>query len=118
MMPGPLQAVYYATKSFVISFSQAVAEELSGTGVTSTALRPGAVDIGFVAAGDLEGAVLFQKSGATAVSVAQCGYEAMLKGDLVKINEPALSFLLNWVMPLLPRKLALKLSRKAVENSA
>jgi short-subunit dehydrogenase len=118
MIPGPLQAVYYATKAFVISFSQAIAEELSGTGVTSTALCPGAVDTGFVAAGDLEGAALFEKSAASAVSVAECGYEAMLKGDLVKINEPALNFGLNWVIPLLPRKLVLKLSRKTMEKSA
>lgn len=118
MMPGPLQAVYYASKAFVVSFSQAIAEELSGTGVTSTALCPGAVDTGFVAAGNLDGAALFQKPGASAVSVAQCGYEAMLKGDLVKINEPALNFGLNWVIPLLPRKLVLKLSRKSMEKSA
>ena len=118
MMPGPLQAVYYASKAFVVSFSQAVAEELSGTGVTCTALCPGAVDTGFVAAGDLEGAALFQKPGASAVSVAQCGYEAMLKGDLVKINEPSLNFALNWVIPLLPRKLALKISRQTMEKSS
>jgi len=118
MMPGPLQAVYYASKAFVVSFSQAVAEELSGTGVTCTALCPGPVDTGFVAAGDLEGASLFQKPGASAASVAQCGYEAMLKGDLVKINEPSLNFALNWVIPLLPRKLALKISRKTMEKSS
>lgn len=118
MMPGPLQAVYYATKAFVISFSQAIAEELSGTGVTSTALCPGAVDTGFVAAGDLEGASLFQKPGASPVSVAECGYKAMLAGDLVKINEPALNFALNWVIPLLPRKLVLKMSRSTMEKSS
>ena len=39
-MPGPLQAVYYATKAFVVSFSQAISKELEGTGVTSTALCP------------------------------------------------------------------------------
>jgi hypothetical protein len=39
-MPGPLQAVYYATKSFVVSFSQAISKELEGMGVTSTALCP------------------------------------------------------------------------------
>ena len=40
-IPGPLQAVYYATKAFVVSFSQAIAEELSDTNVTVTALCPG-----------------------------------------------------------------------------
>ena len=117
MMPGPLQAIYYATKAFVISFSQSIAEELSGTQVTSTALCPGPVDTGFVAAGELEGAALFQKPGASAASVADCGYKAMLQGDLVKINEPSLSFMLNWVVPLLPRKAVLKLSRKTMEKN-
>lgn len=117
MMPGPLQAVYYATKSFVISFSQAIAEELADTGVTSTALCPGAVDTGFVEAGELEGAALFQKPGASPESVAACGYEAMLKGELVKINEPSLNFALGWVIPFLPRKAVLKLSRKGMEKS-
>ena len=117
MMPGPLQAIYYATKAFVISFSQAIAEELAGTGVTSTALCPGPVDTGFIAAADLDGAALFQKPGASAASVASCGYKAMLAGDLIKINEPSLNFMLNWVVPLLPRKLVLKISRKTMEKN-
>ena len=52
-VPGPLQAVYYATIAFVVSFSQAIAQELSDTNVTSTVLCPGAVVTGFVEADDL-----------------------------------------------------------------
>ena len=115
-LPGPLQAVYYATKSFVVSFSQAIAQELEGTGVTSTALCPGAVATGFAAAGDLDGVKVFDKA-ASPESVAECGYEAMLRGDLVKINEKGLHFMLNWVVPFLPRKMVLKLSRQAMEKS-
>ena len=115
-LPGPLQAVYYATKSFVVSFSQAISQELEGTNVTSTALCPGAVATGFVSAGDLEGIKVWDKA-ATAESVAKCGYDAMIKGDLVKINEKGLSFLLNWIIPFLPRKTILKLSRQAMEKS-
>jgi len=118
MLPGPLQAVYNATKSFVVSFSQAIAEELSDTGVTSTALCPGAVDTGFVEASELEGAALFAKPGASPESVAACGYEAMLKGDLVKINEPSLNFVLGWVIPFLPRKIVLKMSRKGMDKKS
>lgn len=115
-MPGPLQAVYYATKSFVVSFSQAISQELEGTNVTSTALCPGAVATGFVSAGDLEGIRVWDKA-ATAESVAKCGYDAMINGDLVKINEKGLNFLLNWIIPFLPRKTILKLSRQAMEKS-
>ncbi|MFC1831025.1 SDR family NAD(P)-dependent oxidoreductase [Thermodesulfobacteriota bacterium] len=115
-MPGPLQAVYYATKSFVVSFSQAISQELEGTNVTSTALCPGAVATGFVSAGDLEGIKVWDKA-ATAESVAKCGYDAMINGDLVKINDKGLNFLLNWIIPFLPRKTILKLSRQAMEKS-
>lgn len=115
-LPGPLQAVYYATKSYVLSFSQAISEELSDTKVTVTALCPGAVKTGFVAAGDLEGVEIFDKA-ASARSVAEHGYSAMLAGKLVTINEAGLSFQLNWLIPLLPRKLVLKISRKSMEKT-
>ena len=111
-MPGPLQAVYYATKAFVVSFSQAIAQELEGTNVTSTVLCPGAVATGFVKAGDLEGIDLWDKA-ATPESVAKCGYDVMLKGDLIKINEMGLNFMLNWVVPVLPRKTVLRLGNSA-----
>lgn len=114
-MPGPLQAVYYATKAFVVSFSQAIAQELSGTNVTSTVLCPGAVATGFVKAGDLDGVAVWDKA-ASPESVSKCGYDAMMKGDLVKINERSLSFMLNWVTPFLPRKTLLKVSQQAMEK--
>lgn len=117
LLPGPLQAVYYATKAYVQSFSQAIAEELSGTAVTCTALCPGAVDTGFVEAGDLEGAALFQKPGATPRSVAEIGYAAMEKGKLVVINDKSLGFMLNWVIPFMPRRTVLKTSRSSMEKS-
>ena len=114
-MPGPLQAVYYATKAFVTSFSQAVAEEVRDYNVTVTALCPGAVETGFVAAGNLEGVDIW-KNAKSAKSVAMFGYKAMQKGQLVAINEPSLRFMLNWVIPFLPRKMMLKISRQAMEK--
>ncbi|MDK1288175.1 SDR family NAD(P)-dependent oxidoreductase [Pseudoalteromonas umbrosa] len=114
-LPGPLQAVYYASKAYVTSYTQAVAEELSGTGVTATALCPGAVSTGFVAAGNLEGVDVW-KNARSAKSVAECGYKAMQKGQLVAFNERKLQFLLNWITPLLPRKMVLKLSRQSMEK--
>ena len=114
-MPGPLQAVYYATKSFVVSFSQAIAQELADTKITSIALCPGAVATGFVKAGDLEGVSAWDKA-ATPESVAKCGYEAMQRGDLIAVNEKALSFMINWLIPFLPRKTVLKISQKFMEK--
>lgn len=116
-MPGPLQAVYYATKAYVTSFTQAVAEEVREYGVTATALSPGAVATGFVAAGDLQGVDAW-KNARSAESVAHCGYEAMERGELVAFNESKLQVMLDWIVPLLPRKTVLKISRQAMEKAA
>lgn len=111
-MPGPLQATYYATKAYVSSFSQALDAELRDKGVTVTALEPGFVETEFAATADLEGTGLVAQKGATAVSVAQFGYDAMRRGDLRAINDGRLRFILNWVMPLLPRRTALNMIKK------
>lgn len=107
-MPGPKQAVYFATKAFVNSFSQAIDQELRDKGVTCTVLAPGYVETEFAKVADLEGTNLV-KSGATAKSVAKLGYDAMRMGQLVAINEARLNFLLNWVVPLMPRRAVLKM---------
>ncbi|WP_394147062.1 SDR family NAD(P)-dependent oxidoreductase [Shewanella atlantica] len=116
-MPGPLQAVYYATKAYVTSFTQAVAEEVREHNVTATVLCPGAVATGFVAAANLEG-VDSWKYAKTSASVAKCGYQAMERGELVAFNQGELRFILDWILPFLPRKVVLKISRKAMEKTA
>ena len=115
-MPGPLQAVYYATKAYVTSFSQAIAEELAKTNITVSVLCPGAVATGFVDAGNLQGNTLWDNA-KSAESVAKIAKKGMDKGELVIFNEGILKFSLNWIIPLLPRKLVLKMSRKAMEIS-
>ena len=115
-IPGPLQAVYYATKAYVTSFTQAIAQEVSEFNVTATALCPGAVETGFVNAGDLDGVELW-KNAKSAQSVAKCGYEAMERGELVAFNEGKLKFMLDWIIPLMPRKTILKISRQAMEKA-
>ena len=115
-MPGPLQAVYYATKAFVTSFTQAVAEEVKEHNVTATALCPGAVATGFVSAGNLEGVDIW-KNAKSASSVAQYGYRAMEKGKLIAINEFQLRVMLDWIIPFIPRSLILKISRQAMEKN-
>lgn len=107
--PGPNQAVYFATKAFVNSFSQALDEELRAKGVTSTVLAPGPVETEFVKVANLEGTSLFKGKGASATDVAKQGYEAMMRGKLVAINDARLSFMLNWLVPLLPRRAVLRL---------
>jgi short-subunit dehydrogenase len=86
-VPGPLRAIYYATKAFVLSFSEALSEELRGTGVTVTVLCPGPTLTEFQKRARMEESKLF-KGGAKIMSaeeVARIGYEAMLEGKVVSI---------------------------------
>ena len=107
--PGPQQAVYFATKAFVNSYSQAVDHELRPRGVTCTLLAPGYVETEFAERADLGGTKLTAGGGATAESVARFGYEAMMRGELVAVNDRKVRFAMDWVMPFLPRRRALKL---------
>ena len=85
--PGPTMSVYFATKAFVLSFSEAIANELQGTGVTVTALCPGATETGFKAAASLEESNLFKGSQiATSHEVAEFGYAKMMEGKTVAIH--------------------------------
>jgi short-subunit dehydrogenase len=84
--PGPLMAVYYATKAYVLSFTEAVAEEVRGSGVTLTALCPGPTASGFQAGAEMESSKLVRgKRLPAAAEVAEVGYRAMLAGDPVKV---------------------------------
>ena len=109
-VPGPLMAVYYASKAYVLSFSQAIHEEVLEHGITVTALCPGPVETEFFDRAKAKQVSMFKK-GATARSVAELGYKSMLKGRLVVINEWRLWWLLNWVTPHVPRGTLVKISR-------
>src|SRR5260370_25823570 len=78
--PGPLMAVYYATKAYVISFSEAVASELKGTGVSMTCLCPGPTDTEFAAQAKVEKSRLFGLRARMSGEVARAALEAMLGG--------------------------------------
>jgi short-subunit dehydrogenase len=92
--PGPYMAVYYATKAFVLSFSEAIADELEGTGVTVTALCPGPTASGFQDKADmLDSALVKGKKLPTSEEVAAAGYRAMQRGQRVYVPGT-----MNWVM--------------------
>ncbi len=84
--PGPLMSVYYATKSFVLSFTEALSVELRGTGVKVTALCPGPTETGFAKNGHLGNSGLFKNlSVASALEVAAYGYMKLKQGQTVAI---------------------------------
>ena len=85
--PGPLLAVYYATKAYVISFSEAIANELRHSGVTVTCFCPGATHTGFAKRAGTEKSRLFQRlGGMSAEKVALDGYRAVMEGRTLAIS--------------------------------
>ena len=91
--PCPHMAIYGATKAFLLSFCEALAEEISGTGVTVTALCPGPTATGFFDAADMNASALVKgKRLPTSEEVAAFGYRAMLKGRRVVIPG-----VMNWL---------------------
>ena len=105
-MPGPLMAVYYASKAYVLSFSEAVNEELRGTGVRVTALCPGPTETGFQARAELEKSRILsgpsRLSMLSAHEVARQGIEAMLRGEAVHVAG-TVNKMQTWLPRLLPR---------------
>lgn len=109
--PGPLMAVYYATKAYVLSLSEALADELQGTGVTVTALCPGPTKTGFSGRADMGKSRLFRGKIMDARRVAQAGYKALMKGKTIVI--PGLkNRLFVFGVRLTPRKLVTKIVRR------
>ncbi len=110
--PGPTMAVYYATKSYVLFFSEAIYNELQGTGVHVTCLCPGATESGFQAAAAMEESNLVKgKKLPTSKEVAAFGYKAMMNNKMTVIHG-----LMNTIMAtsirFTPRKLVLAIVRK------
>ncbi|MCC9134836.1 SDR family NAD(P)-dependent oxidoreductase [Pontibacter silvestris] len=80
-IPGPLQAVYHATKAFVTSFSEAIRNETKNTNVTVTALLPGPTDTDFFHKADMEDAKMVKEgSKSDPATVAKDGYEGLMAG--------------------------------------
>jgi uncharacterized protein len=108
---GPTMAVYYATKAYVLSFSEAIDNEVSDKGVTVTALCPGATESGFQAAAAMEESKLVKgKKLPTSKEVAEYGYKAMLRGKTVAIHGLMNAFLANSVR-FMPRAVVVKVTR-------
>ena len=84
--PGPRMAVYYATKAFVVSFTEAIAEELHGTGVTVTAVCPGPTHTNFGNVANFRGSDSLLRGAMTADAVAREGHRAFRRGRVLFIN--------------------------------
>ncbi len=110
LVPGPLMALYYASKAYVISFSQALANELSGTGVSVTALCPGPTRTGLDERAGMQKARLFRSGVMDAQTVAEAGYRGLISGKAMVL--PGLrNKLLPVVVRLSPRSVVTRVVR-------
>jgi uncharacterized protein len=113
--PGPLMAVYFATKAYVLHFSEALGNELNGTGVTVTCLCPGATVTEFHKRANATGVNLLKFGAMDARTVAEDGYRALIAGKPVVI-----SGFKNWLLAqsvrFSPRRLVTAIARKTQEQ--
>ncbi len=110
--PGPTMSVYFASKAFVLSFSEAINNEVREHGITVTALCPGATLSGFQAAASMRDSKLFEgKNFPGSREVAEFGYTEMMKGTAVAIHGLKNTILANSVR-FAPRSLIVSLTRR------
>ena len=113
--PGPTMSVYFASKAFVLSFSEAINNELKDKGVTVTALCPGSTETGFHAVALGDPLLVRDRRMDSASEVALTGYRAMMKGKPVAIHGLKNSLMANAVR-FFPRAFIVKMARKIQEE--
>jgi short-subunit dehydrogenase len=110
-VPGPFMAMYYASKAFVRSFSESLANEVQGTGVTVTVLCPGPTRTAFVATAGMENTPLFHGAAMDAAQVARLGFDAMMAGR-IEVIAGARNRLMMLGTRFAPRSLLAKFTRR------
>ena len=115
--PGPMMAVYFATKAYVLSFSEAIAHELRGTGVHVTALCPGATETGFQRAAGATGSRVFDsRKLPTGADVAVYGYKVLQRQKRVAVHG-AINKMLAFGTRLLPRRAVVAITKMLIARS-
>ena len=114
--PGPLMAVYYATKAYVLSFSEALANEWEPHGVKVTALCPGATRTGFSDAAELQSSKLFQSGVMSVEEVVEEGYKQMMTNNKTVIIPGIKNRMLTHSIRFMPRKMVTNIVRKVQER--
>lgn len=114
---GPLMAVYYATKAYVISFSEAIANELKGTGISVSCLCPGATATEFAARAGMEKSRLFKMGAMRSLDVARAGYRKLLSGGKGLVIPGVVNKLMVQSLRVSPRKLVTAIARSLQERA-
>lgn len=114
--PVPIMAVYAATKAYVLSFSEALNNEVSASGVTVTTLCPGPTTSGFQDAAAMHGARMADRRlMATSAEVARFGYSAMLRGKTVAVHG-LLNRFAAFLVRFTPRSIIVRVGRMVAEK--
>ena len=114
-LPGPLMAVYYATKAYVLSFSEALASEIAGSGVTATALCPGPTKTEFQIRAGIANTPLFRMGAMSSEKAARIGYNAMMRGKRSVVTGFS-NKLSAFSTRLFPRRATAALAKRLNEN--
>lgn len=109
-MPGPFMAVYFATKAYVLNFSEAIGNEIKAHGITVTTLCPGATATEFQKGAEIDSGSIFKGRLPSPDTVAAFGYNAMMRGKPVAIHGRKNQFMTTLVR-FFPRRLVTKLVR-------
>lgn len=112
--PGPMMAVYFATKSFVLHFSEAIGNELAGTGVTVSTLCPGPTHTGFSERAKWDS--LMYRFAFSADEVAEMGYRGLMKRKPVIYACSWLNRVMIWCERIVTRAMMVKITRKVLER--
>jgi short-subunit dehydrogenase len=113
--PGPAMSVYFATKAFVLSFSEAVNNEVKDKGITVTALCPGSTESNFQAVALNNPDLIENRKKASARSVAEYGYNAMIKGKSIAVPG-FMNSLAAFAVRFFPRNFIVKMARRVQEK--
>ena len=113
--PGPTMSVYFATKAFVLSFSEAVGNEVKDKGITVTALCPGSTETGFHAVVMGDSKLLIDRKKSSPADVAEFGYRSMMKGKSVAVHGLKNRFLIT-ASKFFPRSIVVKTTRRIQEK--
>jgi uncharacterized protein len=114
-LPGPLMAVYFATKAYVLSFSEAVAGEVGAAGVTVTAMCPGPTDTEFQKRAGIEKSFMFKTSAMNSAAAARIGYRGMMNGRRVIVTGASNKFSV-FSMRFAPRRFTAAMAKKLNSN--
>jgi len=109
-------SVYYATKAYVIMFSEGIANELKGSGVTVTCLCPGPTETQFAERANMEKSRLFKLGAMSSMDVARAGYKGMMAGKTLVIPG-TMNKMLAFSVRFSPRKMVTAISRRLQERA-